>query len=569
MEHNRWWRDCVGYVIYPQAYMDSNDDGIGDIQGILSKLDYLRDLGINLIWLCPIFASPMEDNGYDVKDFYAIAPEFGSMDDLKRLITECHNRGIRLILDLPLNQTSDEHPWFEMAIRDESSAERGYYFFRKGRREGDKLLPPNNWMGYNSISVWSNIEGTDDFYFHLFAAKQPDLNWANPIVRDEMSKVAKFYLDMGVDGFRIDAMAHLSKDLSFSDSTLPTDSRGLVLDPPKFSNRPEVYQYLEEFRQKSGHPEACFIGEAGGGISPEQAAHLADREHGPITMVFNFDTSWNNNGWGGVERRDEDVRTDVILLKNNFMRWYSLCNERADMPLYWVNHDHPRLISQYGSTLYRNESAKCLLTTLLFLYGTPFIYYGDEIGMSNVTYRKPEDFFSDSAQRSEIAWLREQGYSDERIVHYLNRASRVNARTPMQWDRGPFAGFSKKGSVNKVNDNYLQGINVYDQMRDPWSILNFFQYAIWKRRDPYINSIVNDGPLEILDHSHPDVFAYVHHGNEKLIVVSNFREYDVDFPFYWEIEDVLLHNYDSVLLHDHVFHLRPFESYLLKPRGHK
>ena len=567
MEHKRWWTDCVGYVIYPQAYMDSNNDGVGDIQGIISKLDYLRDLGINLIWLCPIFASPMEDNGYDVKDFYAIAPEFGTMDDLKALIEGCHSRGIRLILDLPLNETSDEHPWFQMAVRDPDSKERGYYFFKKGIREGDKLNPPNNWMGYNGISTWTRVGDTDEFYFHLFAVKQPDLDWSNPEVRQEMANVACFYLDMGVDGFRLDAMAHLSKDKSFSPSTLPTDSRGLVLDAPKFSNRPEVYDYLCDFRSKLSRSDACLIGEAGGGITPEQAAHVADRENGPISMVFNFDTAWNNNGYGGIEKRPEEIRTDVILLKHNFERWYNICSEHADMPLYWCDHDHPRVLSQYGSTVFRNESAKCLLTTLLFLYGTPFIYYGDEIGMSNVTYAKPEDFFSDSAQRSEIANLRAAGYDDERITHYLNRASRVNSRTPMQWDRGPNAGFSTKGSVNKVNMNYLQGVNVFDQMRDPWSILNFYQYAIWKRRDPAINRIVNEGKLEFLDHSNPDVIAYIHRGEEKLIVISNFREYDVFFDFYWQISDVILHNYDAVLLENHVFHLRPFESFLLKVRG--
>ncbi|MCR5491877.1 MAG: hypothetical protein K6F32_07100 [Bacilli bacterium] len=291
MKHNRWWRDCVGYVIYPQEYMDSNGDGYGDIKGIESKLDYLRDLGINLIWLCPLFKSPMEDNGYDVSDFMQIAPEFGTMDDLRHLITRAHELGIKIILDLPLNETSDEHPWFQMALKDEDSPERAYYFFRKGKKVDGKLMPPNNWASFNSIPAWTNVPGTDDFYLHLFAAKQPDLNWSNPAVRKSMIDVALFYLEMGADGFRIDAMAHLSKDLSFSDSTLPDQGNGFILDMGKFSNRPEVGEYLKEFSDAVNEKyDPCLLGEAGGGISPEQAAGLADIENGPVSMIFNFDT---------------------------------------------------------------------------------------------------------------------------------------------------------------------------------------------------------------------------------------------------------------------------------------
>ena len=569
MKHNRWWRDCVGYVIYPQAYLDSNDDGIGDLRGIESKLDYLRDLGINLIWLGPIFKSPMEDNGYDVSDYLSIAPEYGTMDDLKHLIDRAHELGIKIILDLPLAATSDEHPWFQMAIKDPDSAERGYYFFRKGKLKDGKLVPPNNWASFNSIPAWTKVPDSDEYYLHIFAEKQPDLNWSNPAVRKSMADVALFYLNLGADGFRIDAMAHLSKDMSFSDSNLPDNGNGFVLDTDKFSNRPEVGEYLKEFSDAlNADHDPCLIGEAGGGITPENAARLASIENGPVSMIFNFDTVWNNGAFCSIDKKDEEIKTDLVLLKSNFLRWYEKCHGVADMPLYWCDHDHPRVLSQYGSEKYRNESAKCLLTTLLFLYGTPFIYYGDEIGMSNVTYDKPEDFFSDSATRTDVAYLRSKGYGDEQITHYLNRCSRVNSRTPMQWDRGENAGFSKKGSVNKVNGNYLQGINIYDQMRDPWSILNFYQYAIWKRRDALLNDAVINGTLEFLDFYNPDVFAYRHVGAScELIVVSNFTEKEVDFPFYHAIGEVILQNYDNVYLRDHTFHLRPFESFLLRIRN--
>ncbi|MCR5491990.1 MAG: glucohydrolase, partial [Bacilli bacterium] len=448
------------------------------------------------------------------------------------------------------------------------SPERAYYFFRKGKKVDGKLMPPNNWASFNSIPAWTNVPGTDDFYLHLFAAKQPDLNWSNPAVRKSMIDVALFYLEMGADGFRIDAMAHLSKDLSFSDSTLPDQGNGFILDMGKFSNRPEVGEYLKEFSDAVNEKyNPCLLGEAGGGISPEQAAGLADIENGPVSMIFNFDTAWNNGAFGSIDKSDEEIKTNLVELKRNFMRWYDCCAGKADMPIYWCDHDHPRVLSQYGSLKYRTESAKCLLTTLLFLYGTPFIYYGDEIGMSNVNYDRPEDFFSDSATRSEVAMWREKGYPDWQITRFLNRCSRVNSRTPMQWDRGENAGFSKKGSVNKVNQNYLEGVNIYDQMRDPWSILNFYQYAIWKRRDPVLNDAVLNGRLEILDMMNPDVFAYRHAGNCNLIVVSNFSEKEVEFPFYWPIGEVILQNYDNVYLRDHVLHLRPFESFLLKVRN--
>lgn len=384
-----------------------------------------------------------------------------------------------------------------------------------------------------------------------------------------MIDVALYYLGIGADGFRIDAMAHLAKDMSFTDSPLPDNGNGFVLDTGKFSNRPETEAYLKEFSDALHKDfDPCLIGEAGGDISPEQAARIASIENGSMSMIFNFDTAWNNGAYGSIDKPDGEIKTDLVTLKRNFLRWYEKCHDVADMPLYWCNHDHPRVLNQYGSLKYRAESAKCLLTTLLFLYGTPFIYYGDEIGMANVDYSRPEDFFSDSATRTYVAYLREHGYTDEHIAHYLRRTSRINSRTPMQWDRGDNAGFSKKGSVNMVNSDYLMGINVYDQMRDPWSILNFFQYAIWKRRDPVLADSVKNGKLEFLELHNPEVFAYRHYGGAtEIAVVSNFTDREVVFPFYHPLAEVILQNYDNVTLRDHAFYLRPFESILLRIRN--
>lgn len=565
MEKKAWWRDSVGYIIYPESFLDSNGDGVGDLKGIIGKLDYLRDLGVNLLWICPIFASPMDDGGYDVSDYYSVNPRYGSNEDLTALIEGAHARGMKIVLDLTINHTSKEHPWFKKALEDPSSEERGYYFIRKGKRVNGQLLPPNNWASFFATSAWERIPGTDEFYLHLFSSSMPDVDWSNPKLRERYYEIARFYLKKGVDGFRLDALAHIAKAPGLPDSPLPPDSTGYVPDISMYSNREEMHAYLAEFNERVFSYYDCLtIGEAGGCISPDEALRLVNRKNGPISMAFNFDCVWQNGAFGSIDKPDGEIVTDLVSLKRNFMRWYEVCHAHADMPLYWCDHDHPRVLSQYGSEKYRDESAKCLLTTLLFLYGTPFIFQGDEIGMSNADFPTIEDYFADPGEKNEVADLRKQGKSEQAILSYLRRTSRLNGRTPFQWDRGPNAGFTTGTPILKVNSNYLQGVNALDEMNDPWSIINFFQYAILKRRDPAINDSVNNGKLELIDPNHPDVFAYFHDGVEKLMVVSNFRDYEVKFSFYWRIKDVLLHNYDSVLLQNHEFTLRPFESFLLR-----
>lgn len=566
MDKQKWWNSSVGYIIYPTSFKDSNNDGIGDLNGITSKLDYLAELGINLIWICPIFASPMDDNGYDVSSYYDINPLFGTNEDFKRLLDKAHSLGIRILLDLVINHTSSEHPWFKKALDDPNSSEAGYYYFRKGIEKDGKIYPPNNWESFFGESAWTRIGDGPYYFLHIFSSKMPDVNWNNKELREEYYKIARHYLGLGVDGFRLDAIAHLGKDTSFASSNKKPDLSGYVLDPSKFSNREEMYTYLKEFKDEVFSKYDCLtIGEAGGEISPSNCLRLVDRDTGSINMAFNFDTVWENGAYGSIDKKDEQIKTDVIMMKDNFKKWFDICHSRADMPLYWCNHDHPRVLSQYGSAKYRNESAKCLLTTLLFMYGTPFIYQGDEIGMSNVTFTKPEDFFSDVGSKNLVTNMRNNGYKDDYIAHYLCRTSRINARSPMQWDNSENAGFSSKQGQVKVNSNYLEGVNVYTQMCDPYSILNFYQYAIEKRKNPEINDIVINGSFDLLDRNHPDVFAYKHELNgEKLIVISNFRDYEVYFSFYWTIKDVILHNYEDVILNDHVFKLRPFETFLLK-----
>ncbi len=564
MAHS-WWENSIGYIIYPESFADSNNDGVGDLKGIESKLDYLSFLGVNLLWVCPIFDSPMEDGGYDVSDYFRINPKFGDLEDLRSLLKQAHDRGIRIILDLPLNHTSVQHAWFQKALSDPSSEERSFYYFRKGKREDGKLLPPNNWQGFFDTSVWENVPGTDDFYLHLFSKNMPDVNWSNPKVREKYCEIAEFYLNLGVDGFRLDALAHLAKNTTFEDSKVPLNSLGLAYDPSEFSNRPELRDYLNELKDKVFSRHDCLIiGEMGGCVSPEEVAALTDRQSGPIDMAFNFDTVWENGSYLSIGKKKDDIVTNVISLKDNFARWYSLCHATSDMPVYWCNHDHPRVLSQYGDIAFRKESATCLISVLLFLYGTPFIYMGDEIGMSNVNYSSLDDFTADVGSLNEIEAYRKLGYSDEAILDYLNRTSRVSARTPFQWDDRPFAGFSDVQGRYKVNPNNVRGVNVAIEELDPYSILSFYKYAISIRKNPQINDQILHGEFHLLDRNHPDVFAFYHDGPERLIVIANMRSNQCYFSFYYNIIDVVLHNYEGVLLKDHVFALRPYECYVLK-----
>lgn len=561
-----WFRDRIGYIVYPSSFYDSNGDGIGDIPGIIAKLDYLQNLGINLLWVCPLFDSPMDDYGYDVRDYLRINPLFGTNEDFKRLIEEAHARDIAIVIDFVLNHTSDEHPWFLQAKQDPSSKERGYYYIRKGKYVAGKLMPPNNWKGFFASSAWTRIEGTDDFYLHIFSSKMPDVNWSNPELRQQYIDIANAYLDMGVDGFRLDACSHLSKDMSFEDSSVGPDSEGFSYDPSKFSNRPEMYGYLQELKQRVFGPrKALTIGEVGGGISPEESLRLTDREKGVLNMAFNFDTVWCNNGFHAINKKDEDIKTDVKQLKKRFLRWYEICAAHAEMPVYWCNHDHPRVLSMYGDTRFRNESAKALMTLLLFMYGVPFIYQGDELGVSNLSTNDPNVFMCNVNDKNEIAYYRKKGYTDEQIARYLSKCSRVNSRQPMPWTSGEFCGFSSNTPCYPYNDDYRCGINVEDEEKEPGSVLNFAKEAIELRKQKDIEKLVLDGKFELLDYGHEDVFAYMHHGEDsKLVVIASMIDHDCYFGFYWTIKDLLLRNYDDTIFENHVFKLRPFECLVIK-----
>lgn len=563
----KWWQKAVGYEIYPASFYDSNGDGIGDLSGIIEKLDYLKGLGINLIWVCPFFRSPRDDNGYDVSDYFNVDPVFGKTSDMKRLIDEAHLRGIKVIFDFVLNHTSDEHPWFIESRANEQNPKRDFYIWQKGTADEKGLRKaPNNWRGFFSDSAWAFDDTTDSYYMKIFSKKMPDLNWDNPEVRSAMFDVARFYLDLGVDGFRLDAIAHLARDTSFKDSTLPLEKDGTVLDYHKFSNLPKMFDYLQEFKKEVlDHYDCLTIGEVGGGVSPTGALQYSGFENGPINMVFNFDTAWENGAYGSEGKTDEEIQTNVRGLKHNFKRWFDACYQKAWLPLYWDNHDHPRVLSQYGSVKYRQESSKMLAMVLLFMYGTPFLFNGEEIGMSNVVYEDLDDF-KDVSDQNFIKEARSRFKSEHDLAKYLQRTSRTNGHAPMQWNSGLHAGFTTGTPWLKINPNYKE-VNVEMQEKDKNSTLNFYKKALKLRQKDSVLDLVLNTPFEIIEEEHEDVFAYIHQKDQKgLMVIANFRDYEVSFksPYLEQIEKVLLGNYRKLEIIDQTLVLPPFGAIVVE-----
>ncbi len=560
----KWWQKAIGYEIYPLSFYDGNNDGYGDLKGITAKLNYLFELGVDLIWICPFFKSPMDDNGYDVSDYEKVNEIFGENKDFDELIDEAHKLGIRVIVDFVLNHTSDEHEWFSKAINDKNSKERNYYIIKQGKKENNALKPPNNWKGFFSTSAWENIEGTDEYYMHIFSKKMPDVNWENSKLQDEYIKIAKTLIDKGVDGFRLDAISHLAKEKKFMDSTFPSDENGLVYDTSKFSNRKEVYKYLKRLNKKvfSKH-DIVTIGEAGGCLPAKESLKLVNYKNGPLNMAFNFDTCWENGAFFSEDKSDDEIFTRVSQMKKNFKRWYDEVHLKGWLPLYWVNHDHPRVLSQYGDIRYWKQSAKMLATTLLFLYGTPFLYNGEEIGMTNVKFETLEEI-QDVSSQNYIKETKER-LSEDIILRTLNRNSRAHARSVMQWSNDINAGFTKNVESNVYVNRNFKDINVHQQEKDQDSILNYYKKAIHLRKQDDIAKIVLTGELEFINLEDDNVFAYKHSiDKNNIVVISNFRDKKISFDFDYNVFDVLLHNYDRLIINNKKIELKPFESVVIK-----
>lgn len=524
----KWWKEAVAYQVYPRSFADANGDGIGDIQGVISKLDYMKDFGIDVIWICPIYSSPNDDNGYDISDYRGILPEFGTMEDFDELLKEVHKRDMRLIMDLVINHTSDEHPWFIESRSSKNNPYRDYYIWHPGDENGKE---PNNWESIFGGSAWEYDEKTKEYFMHIFSKKQPDLNWENPEVRKDLYKMVNWWLDKGIDGFRIDAISHIKKVEGFPNLPNP-DKKKYVPSMEGHMNREGIQILLEELRQETfDHYDIMTVGEANG-VSVEQADDWVGEENGKFNMIFQFEhlNLWGKSTTGGV---------DIHALKDTLTKWQTGLDGSGWNALFLENHDLPRSVSTWGDDEeLRDKSAKGLATMYFLMQGTPFIYQGQEIGMTNVEFDSIEDYNDIAIKnlyRNEIA----EGKSHEEIMKVIWKTGRDNSRTPMQWNKKSNAGFTTGTPWLKVNPNY-RDINVEDSIKDPDSIYHYYKKLIKLRKE---EDTLIYGSYDLILDSHDSIYAYTRtHGDETFIVITNMFKEETNFrlPAYFRNKEMEL-----------------------------
>ena len=516
----KWWKESVVYQIYPRSFKDSNGDGIGDLNGITEKMDYLRELGINVIWLSPVYQSPNTDNGYDISDYQAIMEEFGTMEDFDRMLQSAHDHGIRLVMDLVVNHTSDEHPWFVESRKSKDNPYRDYYIWREGR-DGKE---PNNWGSCFSGSAWKYDAATDMYYLHLFAEKQPDLNWDNPKVRQEVFHMMDWWCKKGIDGFRMDVISMISKDPALPDG--PVNGSGYGDYGPYAVNGPHVHEYLQEMnREVLSKYDLMTVGECSG-VTIEEAKKYANQDGRELNMVFQFE---HMDLDGGETFKWNDRKINLKELKQVLSKWQTELAGTAWNSLFWDNHDQPRIVSRLGDDStreYREASAKMLALCLHMMQGTPYVYQGEELGMTNVPFETLEDF-RDIESINAYHELTESGQvSPEDMMRFLRYKSRDNARTPMQWDDSENAGFTEGTPWIMVNPNYKE-INAKEQLARPDSVFHFYQKLIRLRKE---REIIPYGEYELLLPEDPDLYVYTRAlGEHKLLVICNFRKEEKAF----------------------------------------
>lgn len=516
-----WWKEAVVYQIYPRSFMDSNGDGIGDLNGITEKLEYLKELGIDVIWLSPVYQSPNDDNGYDISDYQAIMEEFGTMEDYDRMLARAHELGIKIMMDLVVNHTSDEHAWFVESRKSVDNPYRDFYIWRKGK-DGKE---PNNWGSCFSGSAWKYDPQTDMYFLHLFSKKQPDLNWDNPKVRDRVFDMMNWWCEKGIDGFRMDVISLISKPEGLPDG-IPGET-GYA--DSGCANGPHVHEYLKEMNRKVlSHYDLITVGEAAG-VTLEEAKKYANADGSELNMVFQFE-----HIGGGPEADNHYGKWDshkmpLPVWKKILSRWQTGLEGKAWNSLFLSNHDQPRSVSWFGndSAEYREISAKMLATCLHMMQGTPYVYQGEELGMCNAYFDKLEDYRDIESLNAYKELTETCGVSHEEMMGYLKRISRDNARTPMQWDDSANAGFTTGTPWIKVNSNY-KTVNAKQQTNDPDSVFSYYKELIRLRHE---NDIIVYGEYELLEPQNEELFIYTRTWNiEQLMVLCNFTDKDVVIP---------------------------------------
>ncbi|MEN2768650.1 glycoside hydrolase family 13 protein [Ornithinibacillus xuwenensis] len=544
-----WWKEAVAYQVYPRSFMDSNGDGIGDIQGVISKLDYLKDLGIDVIWISPVYKSPNDDNGYDISDYQDIMDEFGSMEDFDMLLAEVHRRDMKLIMDLVINHTSDEHPWFIESRSSKDNPYRDYYIWHSGKNG----KAPNNWESIFGGSAWKYDEKTNEYFLHVFSTKQPDLNWENSAVRNDLYSMVNWWLDKGIDGFRVDAISHIKKVPGLPDLPNP-ENRKFVPSFEGHMNREGIQVFLEELKQETfAKYDIMTVGEANG-VRIEQAEEWVGEKNGKFDMIFQFE---HLDLWG----KNTDTGLDIHGLKKTMTKWQKGLEGIGWNALFLENHDQPRSVSTWGnSEHYRVESAKCLATMYFLMQGTPFIYQGQEIGMTNVQFASIDDY-DDVGMRNYHDSELEKGTPLEEIMEVIWKTGRDNSRTPMQWSEEKNAGFSDVNPWMKVNPNYLD-INVEKEMQNPHSIYHYYKKLIQIRKEL---DVLIYGSYDIVMEDHDQIYAYKRTlGEETVIIITNLFAEEVGLTLPSEIEgsakELLLSNYDD----NEEKLLQPFEARVYK-----
>ena len=510
-----WWKEAVAYQIYPRSFKDSNGDGIGDLNGITEKLDYLKDLGIDLIWICPMYKSPNDDNGYDISDYRAIMDEFGTMADFDRLLEGVHTRGMRLIIDLVVNHTSDEHPWFLESRASRDNPKRDWYIWRDGKNGAE----PNNWEGIFKGSAWELDPQTGQYFLHLFTRRQPDLNWENHDMRAAIYDMMRWWLDKGIDGFRIDAIAHMKKEPLLADAPNP-DKLRYAPSMKSHLNYDGLLDYVDDMsRNVLKHYDIVTVGEMNG-LFADRAEEWVGEHRNRLSMVFQFE---HVRLW----EPEEGLRPEPAVLKKIFTAWQEALEGKGWNALYVENHDLTRITSRWGDTEHHwRESATCIAALYFLMQGTPFIYQGQEIGMTNTRFGGIEDFDDVSAKNM---WreLADQGRSEEEIIAFLTNTGRDNSRTPMQWNNWPNAGFSDGEPWFPVNANY-EMINVAAQQEDPNSVLNFYRALIQLRRQER-TLIYGRYALELPQHV--QIYAYRRElADDKFLVLCNMSSKAATWP---------------------------------------
>jgi oligo-1,6-glucosidase len=550
--NKKWWKESIIYQIYPRSFNDSNGDGIGDLKGITSKLDYLKDLGIDVIWLSPVYKSPNDDNGYDISDYQDIMDDFGTMQDFDEMLEEAHKRGIKIMMDLVVNHSSDEHHWFMESRSSKDHTKRNYYIWKKGKDGG----PPTNWGATFGGSAWEYDTTTDEYYLHLFSKKQPDLNWENPHLRREVYEMMISWLDKGVDGFRMDVINFISKDQSYEDGVVHEGHR-YGDGSPFFLNGPRIHEFLQELnREVLSKYDTITVGEMPG-VNVEQAKCYTGEDRNELNMVFHFEHVGIGDGKYG---KWDPNKWELKELKETFTRWQKGLQEDGWNSLYWSNHDQPRAISRFGNDgeEYRVVSGKMLATCLHMLQGSPFIYQGEEIGMTNVDFPSISHYRDIETLNAYQDLVGGGRLTEEQMLQAIHERSRDNARTPVQWDDSENAGFTTGTPWIDVNPNYLK-INAKKVMGDSHSIFHYYKKLIRLRKE---RDIVVYGAYDLILEKHDQIYAYTRSlGDEMLLVICNFSHQSPVF----ELPDDIVNHSSELLISNYEVESKELQSFVLKP----